>query len=53
MGSRDRPGHNVKKKPKSKLQQVQPAPTFEQPMSVELIRKKRKPRSEPGTSTED
>ena len=43
---RDRPGRNVKKKPKAKLQQqsVQPAPAYEPPMTVELIRKKRKPR---------
>ena len=52
MGSRDRPGHNVKKKPKSKLQQLPPASTYEPPMSVEVIKKKRKPRSEPGRNEE-
>ncbi len=44
MGSRDRPGHNVKKKPKSKLQQAPPVAPYEQPMTVEVVKKKRKPR---------
>ncbi len=44
MGSRDRPGHNVKKKPKSKLQQAPPAAPYEPPMTVEVVKKKRKPR---------
>lgn len=44
MGSRDRPGHNEKKKPKSKLQQAPPTAPYEPPMSVEVVKKKRKPR---------
>jgi hypothetical protein len=44
MGSRDRPRHQEKRKPKEKLQKAPPAPAYEPPMTVELVRKKRKPR---------
>ncbi|HUR17030.1 MAG TPA: hypothetical protein VMZ33_07070 [Candidatus Limnocylindrales bacterium] len=47
MGSRDRPGREVKKKPKAKdnkpqLQSLLDSP----PQSVEIIKPKRKPRHE-------
>ena len=45
---RDRPRHQEKRKPKDKAPKVQPASAYEPPMTVELIRKRRKPRSEPG-----
>ena len=45
---RDRPRHQAKRKPKEKAPKIQPASVYDQPMSVELIKKKRKPRSEPG-----
>jgi hypothetical protein len=45
---RDRPRHQEKRKPKDKAPKTQPASAYEQPMTVELIKKKRKPRSEPG-----
>ena len=45
---RDRPRHQEKRKPKDKAPKVQPTSAYEQPMTVELIKKKRKPRSEPG-----
>jgi hypothetical protein len=46
---RDRPRHQAKRKPKEKAPKIQPASAaYDQPMSVELIKKKRKPRSEPG-----
>ena len=45
---RDRPRHQEKRKPKDKAQKIQPASAYEQPMTVEVIKKKRKPRSEPG-----
>jgi hypothetical protein len=46
---RDRPRHQEKRKPKAKAPKV-PPPTsgYEPPMSVELIKPKRKPRWEPG-----
>jgi hypothetical protein len=49
---RDRPRHQEKRKPKEKAPKIQPASgsTYEAPMSVELIKRKRKPRSEPGPS---
>jgi hypothetical protein len=45
---RDRPRHQEKRKPKDKAPKIQPGSAWEQPMTVEVIKKKRKPRSEPG-----
>ena len=45
---RDRPRHQEKRKPKDKAPKIQPASAYEQPMTVEGFKKKRKPRSEPG-----
>jgi hypothetical protein len=45
---RDRPRHQEKRKPKEKAPKIQPASAYDQPMSVEVVKKKRKPRSEPG-----
>jgi hypothetical protein len=48
---RDRPRHQVKRKPKEKAPKSLPTAGYEAPpMSVELIKKKRKPRSEPEQS---
>ena len=49
---RDRPRHQEKRKPKEKAPKIQPPPasTYEAPMSVELVKPRRKPRSEPGQS---
>ena len=54
MGSRDRPHREAKKKPKAaspkpKLESLLDAP----PQSVELIKPKRKPRSEKAEDTEE
>lgn len=48
MGSRDRPRKEPKRKPKEKAPKIQPASAYDQPMSVEVIKPKRKPRSDPG-----
>jgi hypothetical protein len=48
MGSRDRPRHQAKRKPKEKAPKIQPASTYEVPLQAELVKPKRKPRSEPG-----
>ena len=48
MGSRDRPRREPKRKPKEKAPKIQPASAYEQPMTTEVIKPKRKPRSEPG-----
>ena len=45
MGSRDRPSREAKKKPKDKSSGPKIQPLEEPPMSVELIRKARKPRT--------
>jgi hypothetical protein len=46
---RDRPRHQEKRKPKAaKTTKLPPAPAYEPPMSVEVIKPKRKPRAEPG-----
>jgi hypothetical protein len=48
---RDRPRHQEKRKPKAKAPKVPPpasGSSYEAPMSVELIKPKRKPRWEPG-----
>lgn len=45
---RDRPRHQAKRKPKAKAPKVPPVSAFEPPMSVEVIKPKRKPRAEPG-----
>ena len=47
---RDRPRHQEKRKPKAKAAKLPPTPpsAYEAPMSVEVIKPKRKPRSEPG-----
>ena len=42
MGSRNRPGKEAKKKPKSKLGQPTLAPLEAPPQNVEVIRKPRK-----------
>lgn len=48
---RDRPRHQEKRKPKEKAPKSLPIAGYEpQPMSVEVVRKKRKPRSEPEPS---
>jgi hypothetical protein len=48
---RDRPRHQEKRKPKEKApKNAPPTSAYEQPMSVELIKPRRKPRSEPGPS---
>ena len=44
MGSRDRPGREIKKKPKDKTARPTLQPLTESPQNVELIRKPRKPR---------
>jgi hypothetical protein len=44
MGSRDRPGKEVKKKPKDRSAQPKLQPLSESPSQAELIRKPRKPR---------
>jgi hypothetical protein len=49
MGSRDRPRHQPKRKPKDKAPKMQPpSSVYEAPPPVEVIKPKRKPRSEPG-----
>jgi hypothetical protein len=45
MGSRDRPSREAKKKPKDKAGPSKVQPLSEPPMSVELIKKARKPRA--------
>jgi hypothetical protein len=47
---RDRPRHQEKRKPKEKALKSPPPAVYEPPMSVELIKPRRKPRSEPGES---
>ena len=49
---RDRPRHQEKRKPKEKAPKSPPpaSAAYEQPLSVELIKPRRKPRSEPGPS---
>ena len=45
---RDRPRHQEKRKPKAKAPKLPPSiSAYEQPMSVEVVKPKRKPRSEP------
>ncbi len=44
MGSRNRPGKEAKKKPKSKTGPSSLSPLSEPPQNVELIRKPRKPK---------
>ena len=46
MGSRDRPHREAKKKPKDKSGQPKLQPLLEPPPSVEVIKPKRKPRTE-------
>ncbi len=54
MGSRDRPRHQPKRKPKEKAPKIQPTTTGYDPTSwsVEVIKPKRKPRTEPGEGEE-
>ncbi len=48
---RDRPRHQEKRKPKEKAPKSLPSAAYEPPpMSVEVVKKKRKPRSEPEQS---
>jgi hypothetical protein len=47
---RDRPRHQEKRKPKEKALKTPPPAVYEPPMSVEVIKPRRKPRSEPGES---
>jgi hypothetical protein len=44
MGTRDRPGREIKKKPKDKGARPALQPLTDSPQNVELIRKPRKPR---------
>ena len=44
MGSRDRPGREAKKKPKSKTGLPKVQPLMDPPQNVEVIRKPRKPK---------
>ena len=46
MGSRDRPHKEVKKKPQAKDAKPKLQPMLEPPANVEVIRPKRKPRTE-------
>jgi hypothetical protein len=46
MGSRDRPRREPKHKPKSAVAKPKIQPILESPMSVEVIKPKRKPREE-------
>ncbi len=49
MGSRNRPRHQEKRKPKGGVKAAKhppAAPAYEPPMSVEVIKPRRKPRSE-------
>lgn len=46
MGSRNRPHREAKKKPKDAAAKPKIQPLLEPPMSVEVIRPKRKPREE-------
>jgi hypothetical protein len=49
MGSRDRPRHQPKRKPKDKAPKIQPTTGYDPTSwSVEVIKPKRKPRTEPG-----
>ncbi len=41
---RDRPRHQAKRKPKEKAAKHPPASVYEPPMSVEVIKPKRKPK---------
>lgn len=45
---RDRPRHQEKRKPKAKAPKAPPASAYEPPASVEVIKPKRKPRTELG-----
>lgn len=45
---RDRPRHQEKRKPKEKAPKIQQPSAWDQPMTVDVVKKKRKPRSEPG-----
>jgi hypothetical protein len=45
---RDRPRHQAKRKPKEKAPKLSPSTSYEPPASVEVIKPRRKPRSEPG-----
>lgn len=47
---RDRPRHQPKRKPKEKAPKGLPTFGYEPPPSVEVVKKKRKPRSEPEPS---
>lgn len=45
---RDRPKHQAKRKPKDKVQKIQPTSSYEPPMQqAEVVKPRRKPRSEP------
>jgi len=46
MGSRDRPHRESRKKPKDAAVKAKIQPILETPMSVEVIKPKRKPREE-------
>jgi hypothetical protein len=45
---RDRPRHQEKRKPKAKAPKAPPGTAFEPPASVEVIKPRRKPRTESG-----
>ena len=50
---RDRPRHQEKRKPKAKAAKFRRPSAYEAPMSVEVIKTKRKPRSEPERGASD
>jgi hypothetical protein len=45
---RNRPRHQEKRKPKAKAPKAPPVSAYEPPASVEVIKPRRKPRTEPG-----
>jgi len=53
MGSRDRPGKEVKKKAQAKDNKTRLSPLSEPPTNVELIKPKRKPRHEDSSSSDE
>ena len=52
MGSRDRPHREVKKKPKTGEQKTVLQPFSEVPQNVEVVKPKRKPRTEKSNEDE-
>lgn len=52
MASRDRPGKEAKKKPMDKSAKQKLQPLMEPPSNVEVVKPKRKPRTEKSTADE-